>query len=179
MLTRLTRRRALAVGAAGFTSVLLSAASAAKTGRGMIRGPIPNFETVTPLPPLKLAIPDFVATTPRLAQTALDISREIRLLLRASGPFHIVDTDEVNTRQVAFDDIPQPDDWRSLYVSVLVAGQVSEITDTRMGVAFRLWLVATRWQVTGQTYKADLDDWQRLARIIAGEIFERTNGDPS
>lgn len=171
----LTRRRSLAVGTIGLTGVLLSTASAAKTGRG-IYGPIPNFETTAPLPPLKLAIPDFVATTPRLARTALDLSRAIRPLLQASGPFHIVDTDDVNTRRVSLDDVPQPADWRSSYISVLVVGQVSEITDSRMRVAFRLWRVASQRQIIGQTYKANIDDWQRVARIIAGEIFERTNG---
>lgn len=170
----LTRRQSLAVGAIGLAAIPLSAANAAKTGRG-IYGPIPNFETTIPLPPLKLAIPDFVATTPRLAQIARDISRAIRPLLQASGPFQIVDTDEINAMRVGLDVVPQPADWQSSYISVLVVGQVSEITDTRMGVAFRLWRVATQRQIIGQTYKADIDDWERLARVIAGEIFERTN----
>ena len=161
----LTRRRSLAVGAIGLTGVMASAANA-------VSGPIPNVESVTLLPPLHLAIPDFVATAPRLEQAALDISRAIRPLLRDSGPFHVVDTDEVNTRRVALDAKPLPDDWRSADISVLVVGQVSEITDTRMHVAFRLWRVPTQRQVIGQTYKADIDDWQRVARIIAGEIFE-------
>lgn len=170
----LTRRRSLAVGAIGLTGVLLSVTSAAKTGRG-ISGPIPNVETITPLPPLQLAIPDFVAATPRLAQAARDIPRAIRPLLQNSGPFHVVDTDEVNTRLGALDAAPQPADWRSSDIFVLVVGEVSEITETRMNVAFRLWRVATQRQIIGQTYKADIDDWERVARIIAGDIFLRTN----
>ncbi len=170
----LTRRRSLTLGAVGLMSVLPSAVSAAKTDRG-IHGPIPNVESITPLSPLKLAIPDFVATAPQLAQTARDLAHAIRPLLRASGPFQVVDTDEVNARRVALNDIPQPANWRSSDISALVVGEVSEISATRMRVAFRLWLVPAQRQVVGQTCKAEVADWERVARIIAGEIFMRTN----
>jgi TolB protein len=171
MSMRLTRRRSLGIGAMAMTGTLLAAVRAANAGRG-VSGAIPNLETITPLP---LAIPDFVATTTRLERTALDLVQSIRPLLKASGPFPLVDTDDVNTRRVALDAVPRPADWQSPAIAVLVVGEVSEVAEARMRVAFRLWNVPMGLQIMGQSHTAPIAEWPRVARMIAGEIFERTS----
>ena len=118
-----------------------------------------------------LAVTNFAAA-PGLEETAAEMTRSVRDILAHSGPFPFTQSDELNAETVGIDAPPQFSFWRNRGIGLLVVASVKEAPDGRLEVGFRLWNTFTEGQVAGKTYLASPEFKDRLARTLAGEIFE-------
>jgi len=162
---RLTRRQLLAAGAASAACAPLAIAEAA-TASGRF---IPN---VVSLQPLSIAIPDLVAANTAVGTIAAEMTESIRRLLAYSGPVSIRD-DIRDAGDPGFDTPPRFSFWRSHGVDVLVAGRIDVLEDHRLQTKFRLWGIAAGGQLIGRSYRAPIEDWPCVGRVIAADIFKR------
>jgi len=161
----LTRRQLLATGAASVACAPLAIAEAA-TAPGRF---VPN---VVSLQPMSIAIPKFVAASTAVGTIAAEMTESIRRLLAHSGPVSIRD-DVRDAGDPGFDTPPRFSFWRSHGVDVLVAGRIDVLEDHRLQTKVRLWGIAAGGQLIGRSYRAPIEDWPRVGRVIAADIFKR------
>jgi TolB protein len=127
--------------------------------------------------PLSFAIPDFGSTSSRVAGRATDLSRFLRDFLERSGPFSLVNTDDVDDRSVGVNVVPRFSDWRSRNVDILVVGEVTDLPDGRFRVQFRVWDIPAGQTRLGFTYVGVVEEaWQRVGPLIAEKINECLRG---
>src|ERR1041384_776469 len=137
----LTRRRALALGAAAMLP--LQAVAQPQPPRIGVTG------NVAPVP---IAIPDFVGGAPGDAEAARAITQVITGNLRRSGLFTPIDPAAFIEKIVSFDATPRFPDWKAISAQALVTGRVTRQPDGRLKVEFRLWDVTSGQQLNGQQY---------------------------
>jgi TolB protein len=164
----LTRRRALALGAASSAGVLLPRTAAAQLRLDVTQG------NVAPLP---IAIPDFLGGTPGDAEQARGISQVITANLKRSGLFAPIDPAAHIEKIASFDAFPRFPDWRAINAQGLITGRVTRQGDGRLKVEFRLWDVTSGQQLTGQQYFTAPDNWRRIAHIVSDSVYERLTGE--
>src|SRR2546421_2855891 len=164
----LTRRRALALGAAGSASAMLAWPENAQTRLDVTQG------NVQPLP---IAIPDFVGGTPGDTEAARGITQVITANLRRSGLFAPIDPAAYIEKVASFDVLPRFPDWRAINAQGLITGRVTRQPAGRLKVEFRLWDVSSGQQLTGQQYFTTPDNWRRIAHIVSDQVYERLTGE--
>ena len=163
-----TRRRALALGAAGAAMALSARNAAAQVQLNITQG---NFQ------PMPIAIPQFLAATPNDAQNAQGITQIVTADLQRSGLFAPIDPKAYIEQIVGIDTVPNFQDWRSINAQALVTGRVAQQSDGRVQAEFRLWDVLEGQQTgAGQQYLTTPDNWRRLGHIIADAVYERITG---
>jgi TolB protein len=167
----LTRRHALALGAAGL--MLSSRYAAAQTRLQITEG---NFQ------PIPIAIPKFIAGTPGDGDTANGVTQIVTANLQRSGLFTPIDpaayTEKLsNTEKLSsVDAVPTFQSWRVVNAQALVNGAITRQNDGRLKAEFRLWDVAAGQQLDGKQYLTTPDNWRRIAHIISDAIYERLTG---
>ncbi len=164
----MTRRRALALGAAAGGLTLLPRYAAAQTHVEISGG---NFQ------PLPIAIPKFVGGAPTDSDTAAGVSQIIAANLQRSGLFAPIDPAAYIETISSVDAVPRFPDWRTINAQALVTGGVTQQSDGRLKAEFRLWDVLAGQQLAGQQYFTTPDNWRRIAHIISDAIYERLTGD--
>jgi TolB protein len=162
----LTRRRALALGAAAMLP--LQAVAQPQPPRIGVTG------NVAPVP---IAIPDFVGGAPGDAEAARAITQVITGNLRRSGLFTPIDPAAFIEKIVSFDATPRFPDWKAINAQALVTGRVTRQPDGRLKVEFRLWDVTSGQQLNGQQYFTAPDNWRRIAHIVSDQVYERLAGE--
>jgi len=164
----LTRRRALALGAAAGGLMLSARYAAAVVRLDITEG---NFQ------PLPIAIPNFLAGAPTDNDTALGVTQIITANLQRSGLFAPIDPAAFIETIASVDAVPRFPDWRTINAQALVTGRISRQSDGRLSAEFRLWDVLAGQQLAGQQYSTTPDNWRRIAHIISDAIYERLTGD--
>jgi TolB protein len=165
----LTRRRVLALGAAGV----------ALTGLGSRPAPAAVRVDITEgnVQPLPIALPTFVGGSPADGEAARSVTDIIASNLRRSGLFAPIDPAAYIEKIVSVDAAPRFPDWRAINAQALVTGRLARQGDGRLRAEFRLWDVFAGQQLTGQQYFTTPDNWRRIAHIISDAIYERLTGD--
>jgi TolB protein len=164
----MTRRRALAFGAAAGGLTLLPRYAAAVTRLDITEG---NFQ------PLPIAIPKFIAGAQGDDETAGGVTQVITANLQRSGLFAPIDPAAYIETITSVDNVPRFPDWRTINAQALVTGRVTRQSDGRLKAEFRLWDVLAGQQLAGQQYFTTPDNWRRIAHIISDAIYERLTGD--
>jgi TolB protein len=122
--------------------------------------------------PVRLALPDFIATDPSETEMANSISQVVASDLQQSRAVDLVDPVAFFKKTVNIDTPPKFSDWRRTTTQELVVGRFARQSDRRIKVEFRLWDIPRGVQVAGKKYIGDLHDVQRIAHAISGEIYE-------
>src|SRR5580693_441401 len=161
----LTRRRALALGAAGL--MLSSRYAAAQTRLQITEG---NFQ------PVPIAIPKFIAGTSGDSDTAGGVTQIVTANLQRSGLFTPIDPAAYTETIASVDSVPTFQSWRVINAQALVNGAITRQNDGRLKAEFRLWDVAAGQQLDGKQYLTTPDNWRRIAHIISDAIYERLTG---
>jgi TolB protein len=165
----LTRRRALALGAAGAVASLGAGSARAKPlsveiDRGAVQA-------------IPIALPDFLAGGPQDGEAARGISQIITNNLRRSGLFAPIDPAAFIERITSVDAPPRFPDWQAIKAQALATGRVTRQPDGRLKVEFRLWDVPGGAQLAGQLYTVTPDQHRRIAHIISDQIYTRLTGE--
>jgi TolB protein len=164
----ITRRRALALGAAAGALVLPTRYASAVVRLDVTQG---NFQ------PMPIAIPDFIAGSPSDGDTARGVSQIITSNLKRSGLFAPIDPGAFIEKISSVDAVPRFPDWRTISAQALVTGRMTRQNDGRLKAEFRLWDVLAGEQLAGQQYFTTPDNWRRIAHIISDAIYERLTGE--
>jgi TolB protein len=163
-----TRRRALALGACGAAMSLTTRRAAAQVHIDVTSG---NFR------PMPIAIPEFIAATPRDAVAAHGITQIIAADLQRSGLFAPINSSAYIEKITNFEGVPNFQDWRSINAQALITGRMGQQGDGRLKAEFRLWDVLSGQPLgNGQQYLTTPDNWRRLAHIISDAVYERVTG---
>lgn len=163
-----TRRRALALGAAGAALALAPGRGAAQVHLDITRG---NFQ------PMPIAIPPFIGITGNDSETAGGITQIVTADLQRSGLFAPIDPQAYVERIASIDSLPNFRDWRAINAQALITGRIGQQPDGRVQAEFRLWDVLAGQQLgTGQRYLTTVENWRRLGHIIADAVYERVTG---
>jgi TolB protein len=127
--------------------------------------------------PVPIALPDFLAGAPDVAELASSIPGIITANLKRSGLFVPIDQAAFIEKITSFDAIPHFADWRAINAQALVTGRVTRLPDRRIAAAFRLWDMVGATQLGGQQYFSRPDNFRRIAHIISNQIYERLTGE--
>ena len=109
--------------------------------------------------------------------TARGVTQIITANLQRSGLFAPIDPAAFIETIASVDTVPRFADWRTINAQALVTGRVTRQTDGRLKAEFRLWDVLAGQQLAGQQYFTTPDNWRRIAHIISDAIYERLTGD--
>ncbi len=109
---------------------------------------------------------------------ASDIPNLITANLKNSGLFKPANPNAfVQSTQSIQNDGVRFGEWRALATQALVTGTVTQTSDGRARVEFRLWDVFSGQQLMGMAYMTTRDNWRRIAHIISDDIYERLTGE--
>ena len=164
----ITRRRALALGAAAGSLTLSARHAAAVVRLDITEG---NFQ------PLPIAIPNFFGGADSDNDTAVGVTQIITANLKGSGLFLPIDPAAFLEKLAGVDNVPNFPNWRSINAQALVTGRITRQSDGRLKAEFRLWDVLAGQQLAGQQYFTTPDNWRRIAHIISDAIYERLTGE--
>src|SRR5260370_3545592 len=143
-------------------SVALAAGSAAPARAQLtIDMTRPNFE------PVPIGIVDCSG-----GGVGADIAGVMRTDLQNSGLFRSISPSSFIQRDVDANAPPRFADWRGVGEAGLVVGQVQQ-AGGNIKVDFRLWDVVVGNQSAGLSFNTQLNNWRRLAHIIADAIYTR------
>jgi TolB protein len=162
----LTRRHALALGAAGI--ILTSRHAVAQTQ-------IPPI-TKGEFQPVPIAIPRFIAGTSGDGDMANGVTQVVTANLQRSGLFNVIDPAAYTENLASVDAVPTFQSWRVINAQDLVSGAITRQNDGRLKAEFRLWDVLAGQQLDGKQYVTTADNWRRIAHIISDAIYERVTG---
>jgi len=163
----LTRRRALALGAAA-GSLTLAPRRAGAVRIDITEG---NFQ------PLPIAIPNFFGGADSDNDTAVGVTQIITANLKGSGLFLPIDPAAFLEKLAGVDNVPNFPNWRTINAQALVTGRITRQSDGRLKAEFRLWDVLAGQQLDGKQYFTTPDNWRRIAHIISDAIYERLTGE--
>ena len=163
-----TRRRALALGAAAGGLTLTARPGAAVVRLDITEG---NFQ------PLPIAIPNFFGGADSDNDTAVGVTQIITANLKGSGLFLPIDPAAFLEKLAGVDNVPNFPNWRTINAQALVTGRITRQSDGRLKAEFRLWDVLAGQQLAGQQYFTTPDNWRRIAHIISDAIYERLTGE--
>jgi TolB protein len=175
---RVTRRDLMAAAGAVAGAAMACAARSAAA--------LPLVEVVErTLAPVRIAIPDLVATGGDHDKVALETVRETAramtaLLiadLRSVPALTVLDPAAYPDQAVDPNALPGFAQWRTMGVAALVTGRIRHEPDGRLRAEFRLWDVAAGQQLSGQQYFAPPEGWRAIAHAFAGTVCERITGE--
>ncbi len=166
----LTRRRALALGAAGVAG---AAGLSLGPAQAVLRFDL-NQGNIQPMP---IAIPDFLSETPADAETARAITAIITANLKRSGLFAPIDPAAFIEKITNTDVLPRFPDWRAINAQALATARIGRQPDGRLRADFRLYDVFGGAQLFGHRYLASPENSRRIAHIISDAIYERLTGE--
>ena len=97
--------------------------------------------------------------------------------LTRSGLFRILKETRVADQQQPFDKAPKFSTWRALRADILVIGRMSQLTQRRLAISFRVWDTQSREQLLGLQLTADKQNMRRAGHLIADAIYQRLTGE--
>tara|TARA_R110002124_G_scaffold64985_2_gene177387 strand:+ start:187707 stop:189038 length:1332 start_codon:yes stop_codon:yes gene_type:complete len=126
---------------------------------------------------IPLAVSNFHYDNERLYSIGNGMGNIIRDNLERTGLFDIPDHKAYIQDPASTAEQPRFPEWKALGVEGLVSGKVTEMSDGRARVEFRLWDVYGQKQLTGMAYTTTKDNWRRIAHIISDAIYKRLTGE--
>ena len=138
---------------------------------------VPNVEiTEGVIEPVKIAFPEFFATTTEAKAEGRRIVEVVLSDLTRTGLFYAADPNAFIDDIRSFATRPRFEDWRAIGVQWLVTGETELASDGRLVVRFRLWDVLAERQTSGLQFFAPPTSWRRIAHQVADAIYsEITN----
>lgn len=128
--------------------------------------------------PLPIAIPDFVpGGGPNDVSVGANIAGVVRADLERSGLFRPLDQRGFVEHITNINTVPTFASWRSINAQGLVTGQVTQQSDGRLRVDFRLWDVFGESQMLGLQFFTTPENWRRIAHMVSDAIYERITGE--
>jgi TolB protein len=138
--------------------------------------------------PLMIALPGFALGNPADIEIAASIEWTVTADLRRGGLFFTLSPFDqfgaVGPGSLLLNPPPSDDVsgappfayWRDQGARALVTGRVMRQSDGRLKTEVRLWDVIQEFQLSGQQYFTQPEDWRPLAHIIADRIYEQLTG---
>ncbi len=123
-------------------------------------------------PPLRIALPEFVAESPAEAELARTIPQIVGGDLALTKVFVLTDPATFVEKRVGIDASPSFADWRAANTQRLLAGSVGRQPDGRIKVAYRFWDMFGERQLKGMQYLANPDDVGEIGHMMSAEIYE-------
>ncbi|HUS53827.1 MAG TPA: Tol-Pal system beta propeller repeat protein TolB [Thermohalobaculum sp.] len=127
--------------------------------------------------PLPVAVTPFEAGAPALSLVADDIVGVIEADLQSSGLFKLIPRAAFIARPTDFDTAPAYADWRAINADALITGRISQASDGRLIVQFRLYDTEADVQIEGLQFLSDPTDWRRVAHKVADGIYAKLTGE--
>ncbi|HUF87312.1 MAG TPA: Tol-Pal system beta propeller repeat protein TolB [Thermohalobaculum sp.] len=127
--------------------------------------------------PIPIAVVAFEATGPELATVAGNIVAVMQADLERSGLFRVIPRDAHIARPAGFDTVPAFADWRTINADAVVTGRVTQATDGRLVVQFRLFDTAAESQIEGLQFLGDPATWRRMAHKVADGVYAKLTGE--
>ncbi len=128
--------------------------------------------------PMPLAVPAFQGVGADAAgKIGADIAAVVAADLERSGLFRPIDAKAFIERELSVDVQPRFADWRAIKAQALINGRVTQDSEGRIRVDFRLWDIYGGSQTLGLQYTARADNWRRVAHKISDAIYERLTGE--
>ena len=126
--------------------------------------------------PVPIAIADFLSGE-GLGQRGREISDVVAADLESSGLFTIIPREAHISKIEDFDTVPQYADWRAINAAALITGTVSQASDGRLIVQFRVFDTDVEEQLTGLQILADPSDWRRVGHKVADGAYTQLTGE--
>ncbi|MEL7469929.1 MAG: Tol-Pal system beta propeller repeat protein TolB [Pseudomonadota bacterium] len=126
--------------------------------------------------PIPIAIADFLASE-ALGQRGTEISQIVAADLESSGLFRIIPREAHIGKIEDFDVVPQYADWRAINAAALITGTVTQASDGRLVVQFRVFDTEAEEQLTGLQILADPTDWRRVGHKVADGAYTQMTGE--
>jgi TolB protein len=126
--------------------------------------------------PARIALPDFVATSPSEVEQAKDVSQIIVSDLKLSGVFAPISPSAFAGKNAGIDEVPKFAESRATSAEELVVGRDSRQPGARIKIEFRLWEVSSGQPLIGRQYTGDPSDLTGIAHMISQDIHERITG---
>ena len=129
---------------------------------------------------MPIAFPELIDNTHSMQWfgTYADKVRDVIIAdLEGSGLFRLIDENSYIEDLTSIDQKPEFIDWQAIKAHALIQSQITETSDGKLKVDFRLWDVMASSQLHGKSYTTTKDNWRRIAHIIADAIYERLTGE--
>ena len=127
--------------------------------------------------PMPIAIPEFIHEGFFVGQFGDKIRGVVVADLERSGLFRVINDSSYIQEFKSIDEEPTFVDWKAIKAQALVQAAISEISETKLKIEFRLWDVFSEQQLKGQSFTTTKDNWRRVAHVIADAIYERLTGE--
>ncbi|MEM7684235.1 MAG: Tol-Pal system beta propeller repeat protein TolB, partial [Pseudomonadota bacterium] len=112
-----------------------------------------------------------------LGQRGVEISQIVAADLESSGLFRIIPREAHIGKIEDFDVVPQYADWRAINAAALITGTVTQASDGRLVVQFRVFDTEAEEQLTGLQILADPTDWRRVGHKVADGAYTQMTGE--
>lgn len=126
---------------------------------------------------IPISVPPMHGERQDQADMGRNIARVIQQNLERTGLFDVSPSALKVQSPASLNQGPDFGAWRSTRVQALVSGMVSQASDGRFRVEFRLWDVFSEKQTAGVAYMTTQDNWRRIAHIISDVIYNRLTGE--
>jgi TolB protein len=131
--------------------------------------------TIEPLP---IAIMNFYAEPGSDSALAQQLPQVVTSDLAGTGLFEPVNSNAfIQDPASVHKDGVRFAEWKAINAKALVTGTISQTSDGRTHVEYRLWDVYGQQQQAGTAYTTTPANWRRIAHIIADEIYKRITGE--
>ena len=141
-------------------------------------GPLRIEITEGVIEPLPFAAPVFIAENPAAAQVAAEITRVVAADLSGTGLFREIPSSAFISPITSFDAPLAYADWKAINAQALITGAVSQGSDGRINVKFRLYDVFSGAPMgEGLQFGGAQGDWRRIAHKVADQVYGRITGE--
>ncbi len=127
--------------------------------------------------PISIAIMDFGGETSDIKSLGGKISEVVTNDLKKSGLFRPISHDAFIEKTQNIADFPKFENWRAINAVALLYGNITMNENGKIRVEFHLWDVPAQQRIEGSVLTTAVDNWRRIAHIIADSVYKRMTGD--
>lgn len=129
------------------------------------------------LAPIPIAVANLQGASSQEAMMADKITEVIKNDLGTCGLFNLLDPSSFIQKPASFAKGIHFSEWRLIKADNLMIGSVTQQSDGKIRIEFRLYDTVRELQIEGQAYTASANEWRRVAHKIADTIYQRLIGD--
>ncbi len=126
--------------------------------------------------PIPMAFAQFSVTQGQDAMLAENIQRVVRADLETTGLIQPVNQMSFPEDLNVFEQIPDFASWRAVSVQLIMTGKVERTSASTIKVHFKLYDALRSETLLHLSLTTPVDNWRRLAHLIADQIYERITG---
>ena len=127
--------------------------------------------------PIPMAFAQFSVTQGQDAMLAENIQRVVRADLETTGLIQPVNPMAFPEDLNVFEQIPDFASWRAVSVQLMLTGKVERTSASTIKVHFKLYDALRSETLLHLSLTTPVDNWRRLAHLIADQIYERITGE--